>query len=76
MADLITLQARLAEAEAALHQLHIGSKAENVEHDGMRVTYTRADVSKLEGYIAGLKSQIAIAGGLSGLRRRAMVIDL
>lgn len=76
MADLAVLQSRLDQAELALHRLMTGSQSEHVEHADMRVAYTRADVSKLQSYIASLKSQIALAGvDVPGLRRRPFIIE-
>lgn len=73
--DLATLQARLAEAETAQHKLRTGSMEETVEHDGLRVTYTK--VSDLDAYISGLRAQITQAGGTNGgLSRRAIQVDL
>lgn len=77
MADLATLQTRLAEAEAAYHRLQTGAAEETVQHGDMRVTYTAASAGKLASYIESLKAQIAAAGGSnSGYARRALVVDL
>lgn len=77
MADLATLQARLAEAETAYHQLLIGKQSVEVQHGDMRRKYTEADVAALAAYIADLRAQIASLGGTaSGERRRGMVVDL
>lgn len=77
MADLATLQARLAEAESAYHQLLIGKQSVEVQHGDMRRKYTEADVAALSAYIADLRAQIASLGGATtGERRRGMVVDL
>lgn len=77
MADLATLQSRLAEAETAYHNLMRGGQTEKVGHGDMMLTYTRAESAKLKSYIDELKGQIALAGGsVGGLRRRGLVVDL
>jgi septal ring factor EnvC (AmiA/AmiB activator) len=77
MADLATLQTRLTEAEAAYHQLALGTKEVEVEHGDMRMKYTQATMEKLAAYIADLRAQIAALGGtLTGQRRRALMVDL
>lgn len=79
MADLATLQTRLAEAEAAYHALLTGSAIEEVEHGDMRQRYVSSATSmqQLSSYIADLRAQIvALGGAVSGERRRGFVIDL
>lgn len=78
MATLATLQTWLSEAEIARHKLRTGSKAENVEKEGKRVTYTRAMADELDRYIVELQSQIRAAGGAvdGRLPRRAFVVEL
>jgi hypothetical protein len=77
MADLATLQARLAEAEDAYHKLVTGTKVVKVEHGDMRQEYTKAELGMLRAYIADLRSQIVAAGGAPDpLRRRGIVVDL
>lgn len=77
MADLATLQTRLADAESAYHALLTGSKSEEVEHGDMRLRYTRAQAGELAAYIASPKSQIAALGGTgAGEPRRAIEVDL
>lgn len=63
MADLATLQARLAEAETALHQLSMGAKVQSVASDSGTVTYTPASVPALRTYILDLRQQIGAACG-------------
>ena len=76
-ADLATLQARLVEAEAALHALMTGSRVQAVARDGRRVEYTSAaaSVDALKSYIAELEAQITELSGVDStnpaLRRRA-----
>ena len=71
MSDLLTPSQRLAQAEAALHDIQLGKHAEEIEHEGRRVRYTRTTIDQLEGYIATLRDEIAgykpRAGGLGVL---------
>lgn len=60
MADTATLQARLAEAEDALHRLKIGGGVAEVQTDNERVKYSPANVAALETYIADLKRELGI----------------
>jgi hypothetical protein len=77
MADLTTLQTRLAEAETAYHRLMTGSLEESIGLGDMQVRYTRADMTALAVYIAQLKSDVDAAGGTSaGARRRAITVTL
>jgi len=77
MADLVTLQGWLLEAELAQHKLQTGAQEMQVDHGDMRVAYTKADQGKLQAYIESLKAQIFAAGGaVDGQRRRGMVVNL
>lgn len=78
MADLATLETRLAEAELAHHKLLTGTRLEELEHGDMRSKYSSAATAlrELPAYIAELKRQIAELGGDETLRRRGLVIDL
>lgn len=77
MADLATLQARLSEAETALHKLNLGAQEMQVDHGDMRVAFTKASVGDLQRYVADLKAQIVAAGGtVDSLRRRGITLDL
>ena len=71
MASIEELQARLAEAEAALHRLLIGALEASVGSGDTQATFSRTTVPELRNYIADLKSQIAVAQGQnrSGSRR-------
>jgi len=60
MADPAILQARLEEAEAALHQLTIGAREVSISYDGKSVSYAPADEAKLRAYILDLKSQLGL----------------
>lgn len=60
MADLETLQSRLAEAEAARHRLLTGTQEVTVNLHGFgSTTYTQANARALDRYIAELRVQIA-----------------
>lgn len=62
MADTVTLQGYLAEAEAALHALMTGQKEVSVGYDGKTVTYTKASEAGLRAYIADLRRQLGTGG--------------
>ena len=64
MATTAQLETRLSEAEAALHALNTGSQVAKLKDaSGDEVEYTKADVGRLERYIASLKAQLGQAGG-------------
>lgn len=73
MTDLATLQARLVEADTALHKLMTGTQAVSVQNGDKQVQYRSfaSGIRDLRIYIAELKAQIAAAGG-PGVRRRAI----
>jgi hypothetical protein len=72
MADLATLQARLAEAEEAYHLLMTGAKEVSVSIGGYgSTTYTQVNIEKLDQYIQRLGAQIARLGGKS---RRGVIL--
>lgn len=58
MTDTATLQARLVEAEAALHKLMLGNQRVTVSYDGKSVTYTAATAAGLRAYIVELRAQL------------------
>ena len=65
----MTLQARLAEAEAAYHNLMTGrSVSEVVDQNGERVRYTPANKNGLATYIADLKSKLGQGTGSGPMR--------
>ena len=68
LVDSILTQARLTEARAAYHKLQTGSLRETVDHNGTRITYTRADAASLKQYIEDLE------GALAGPRQRRRAI--
>ncbi|WP_081714531.1 gpW family head-tail joining protein [Asticcacaulis sp. AC466] len=58
--DLNKLKARLNEAENAYHALMTGAQVVRVQdQSGESVSYTVANASRLKGYIAELRAQIA-----------------
>ncbi len=60
MASLSELQARLAEAETALHNVLIGKGVAEVrDFNGESVRYNKADTTSLRAYIKELQDQIA-----------------
>ncbi len=69
MADPATLQARLDEAEQALHELLTGRRAVTVDYDGTRTQFTAAEEAKLRAYIDELKRQL---GTPDAPKRRAI----
>lgn len=70
MTDKATLTARLAEAEAALHELRLGRSAVQVRtSDGKSVVYSAADAGQLQTYIGQLRRQL-------GLRSRGSAIGV
>lgn len=53
----MTLDEKIAAADAALHKLLTGSLREEVEYQGRRVRFGKADISKLSAYLAELKAE-------------------
>lgn len=71
MTDTATLQTWLAEAEVARHKLVTGAAVASVSYEGKgQVTYSKADLDKLDAYIASLRSQLSAADGTPTTRRR------
>lgn len=63
----MTNEAKLAEAETALHQLLLGSKVVEVtKSDGSKVKFSMANTAQLRVYIEDLK---AVIGGKTNRRR-------
>jgi hypothetical protein len=74
MADLATLQARLADAELAEHKLITGSQRVSVGFGaGKTVTYTQATLADLRAYITRLKEEIAALTGASTPAKRGPI---
>lgn len=65
MTDLATLKTRLAEAEEALHRLQMSDREVKVSTIGKAVEYGQTDATKLETYIAKLRSEIDRLSGRS-----------
>ena len=61
MTDTAQLEANLAEAEAALHQLLLGEKSVSIEYEGHKTTFQATSQAKLEAYIHKLKVQLGRA---------------
>lgn len=61
-AQRIILEARLAEAELAYHQLALGQMARVfVDQNGERIEYSAGNKNFLVAYIADLKRQLGLA---------------
>lgn len=58
MTESATLQARLIEAEAALHELVIGRRIVQIGADADRAAYAPGDEGRLRAYIAELRVQL------------------
>lgn len=69
MADLDTLRSWLTAAENARHLLAIGKATASVRYGDREVTYTKADLTSLDGYIADLRSQLSLLDGAPNRRR-------
>ena len=61
--DTAVIQARLTDAETALHNLVLGKGRVTVSYDGESVTFTQANIAELRKYIAELKAQLGIGCG-------------
>lgn len=64
--EAVIISARLAEAEAARHQLLIGNAVVVQRHDGRNMEFKPADLRQLEAYIDELRRLLA---GTSRSRR-------
>ncbi|MFC3724395.1 gpW family head-tail joining protein [Neoaquamicrobium sediminum] len=61
MATTAELQARLAEAEKAYHEIATGGGVRTlVDQSGERIEYQPASLSRLQAYILDLKRQLGI----------------
>jgi hypothetical protein len=68
MADLLTLQGWLLEAETARHRLVTGALEATVRYNGQNeVTFAKTEIAALDAYIASLRGQI---GGIEGDARK------
>lgn len=61
MPQTLTAAQKLAEAEAALHQLMIGRRPVEVRSDTGQVKYHPGDESRLRAYIRELKVEAGVA---------------
>jgi len=57
-AERATLEARLAEAETALHMLMTGRQAVMVRTDTETVQYSLSDTARLSAYVRSLRAQL------------------
>lgn len=74
MADLATLQERLAAAELAEHQIITGAKTASVGFGaGKSVTYTQATLADLRAYITRLREEIAALTGATTPAKRGPI---
>lgn len=76
MATVAELEARLAEAEAALHALATGARVADVMRDGRRVTYSASNMGELQVYINWLRSEIEKEAATETGRPRRRAIGL
>jgi len=76
MADLSTLQTRLAEAEAALHALAQGQRTVTIQFEGRSVSYTQATMDELTKYTDRLRVEIGSATATLAGRRKVRQIRL
>ncbi|MDD9738437.1 gpW family head-tail joining protein [Marinovum sp. SP66] len=67
--DKATLEARLTEAQTALHALMVGQSATVVGYDGHRTEFAPVDEVKLRRYIQQLKRDLGQVGP-GGMSRR------
>jgi hypothetical protein len=63
-----TLQQWLTDAQTAYSQLVTGGRPVTVSYDGKSVSYTAADVTKLESWIVSLQKQLGVNIGRRALR--------
>lgn len=68
MTDTATLQARLTDAETALHKLMTGSMEASTSFDGFTTSWSKTNIGDLRAYIGQLKSEL----GLSSARKRGL----
>lgn len=66
MATSEELQARLTEAEGALHNLLMGMSEIEISYEGRTVKYTPTSIPNLRSYIASLQKQLGKSTGRSG----------
>lgn len=77
MADLVTLQTQLTEAQTALHSVITGSGVTRVTIGDKQIDYNAMDLTKLTTYVQYLQSQVDAAGGsTTAIYRRALLVEL
>jgi cob(I)alamin adenosyltransferase len=59
MVDILVLRQRLSEAEQAMHRLSIGTSVVSISDGERKLTYTAANIGRLQNYIDDLRRQIA-----------------
>lgn len=69
MSEKEILEARLSEAETALHSLMIGQSVTVVDYDGRSTRYAPSDEGRLRAYIRELQQSLG-----KGPRRRAIAV--
>jgi len=69
MTDATTLQARLAEAEEALHRLLTGTAAVRLRFQERDTWFEAGDAGRLRSYIGELKAQLGLGKARQGARR-------
>jgi hypothetical protein len=62
--DAITLALWLSEAQIARHKLATGTKEASVSYEGKSVTFTQADMYRLDTYIESLINAISELNGV------------
>lgn len=76
MATTAEIQARLTEAEAALHALATGQRVVEVWRDGKRLTFSQATIGQLRDYVALLKNDLAESLSVDAGRPRRRAIGI
>ncbi|WP_439273556.1 gpW family head-tail joining protein [Pseudochrobactrum sp. HB0163] len=74
MTDRTILQARLTEAETALHKLMVGNATVQLSYQGESVTFTTADEGRLRLYIRELRMQLGLESTSRTRTRRVVFL--
>ena len=73
--ECVTLRARYAEVDAALHQLRLGGAVRRIAFEGKETEFSPAKMPDLLQYLNHLAAQIALCDGCSsGVRRMIQVV--
>lgn len=67
MTDQAILEARLTEAEEALHKLRLGQAAVSVSYDGRDTSFKAANIAQLIGYVEELRRALGKPGRRRGI---------